>query len=177
LYNYAGAPHKTQEWVRKIGEEEYNHTAGGLSGVCFLSTLPFPSSRLESNSHLFENAVADKQNEDCGQMSAWYLFSAMGFYPGMSPFHMLSSADVAVDPASATYTVGTPFFDHISLTLPGASRPLTISAKGASTGMKYIKSVTLNEKALRSFILEHGDIANGGDLVFEMSDSPQSWPL
>jgi putative alpha-1,2-mannosidase len=82
-----------------------------------------------------------------------------------------------VDPASATYTIGTPFFDHLSLTLPGASRPLTITAKGASAGMKYIKNLTLDGRELRTSILDHGDIANGGDLVFETSETPQSWPF
>ena len=82
-----------------------------------------------------------------------------------------------MDPASATYTIGTPFFDYLSLILPGVSRPLTVTAKGASEGMKYIKSLTLDGRELRTFILEHGDIANGGDLVFEMSNTPQSWPL
>jgi putative alpha-1,2-mannosidase len=55
LYTFAGMPHKAQEWIYTIGSNEYNHTAGGLSG-----------------------------NEDCGQMSAWYIFSALGFYPGTS---------------------------------------------------------------------------------------------
>lgn len=82
-----------------------------------------------------------------------------------------------MDPASATYTIGTPFFDHLSLTLPGASRPLTITAKGASGGKKYIKSLMLDGREIRTFILDHADIANGGDLVFEMSDRPESWPL
>jgi putative alpha-1,2-mannosidase len=82
-----------------------------------------------------------------------------------------------VDPASATYTIGTPFFDHIALTLPGASRPLTVIAKGAGGGMKYIKNVTLDGVPLRTFVLRHDDIKDGADLVFEMSDVPQSWPL
>jgi len=55
--------------------------------------------------------------------------------------------------------------------------PLTVTAKGASAGMKYIKNLTLDGRELRTFILDHVDIANGGDLVFEMSDTPQSWPL
>jgi putative alpha-1,2-mannosidase len=82
-----------------------------------------------------------------------------------------------VDPGSATYTIGTPFFDYITLTLPGASRPLTVVAKGASGGMKYIKGVTLDGVPLRTFVLRHEDIKDGADLVFEMSDVPQSWPL
>lgn len=81
-----------------------------------------------------------------------------------------------MDPASATYTIGTPFFDHLTLTIPGVDRPLTISAKGASGGMKYIKSLTLDGREIRTFVLEHADIAKGGDLVFEMSHTPQHWP-
>lgn len=70
---FAGAPDKAQHWVRTIGENEYNHTAGGLSGA--------------SNHSSFIKQLADveiRKNEDCGQMSAWYLFSSMGFYPGLS---------------------------------------------------------------------------------------------
>lgn len=82
-----------------------------------------------------------------------------------------------MDPASATYTIGTPFFDHITLTLPGASRPLTVTAKGASGGMKYIKGVTLDGVPLWNFVLRHDEIKDGADLIFQMSDTPQSWPL
>ena len=82
-----------------------------------------------------------------------------------------------MDPASATYTIGTPFFDYLSLTLPGADKPLTVTAKGASRGMRYIKSLTLDGRDIRTYILEHADIASGGDLVIGMSDQPQAWPL
>ncbi|ORY26128.1 glycosyl hydrolase family 92-domain-containing protein [Naematelia encephala] len=132
LYMYAGAPHKTQERVLHVGQNDYNHTALGLSG-----------------------------NEDCGQMSAWYLFSALGFYP--------------VDPASATYVIGTPFFDNITLQLPGASRPLSIHAKGASDRSKYIKSVTIDGKQHDSIFITHEQIKNGADIVFEMDATPQVW--
>ena len=94
-------------------------------------------------------------------MSAWYLFSAMGFYP--------------VDPASATYIIGAPFFDSISLQLPNATRPLSIKAYGASDGRRYVKSVTFNGKPHDSILLYHADIAKGADIVFEMSDTPQVW--
>ena len=110
-------------------------------------------------------------------MSAWYLFSAMGFYPGKIPQLLDFQSSLIVDPSSATYTIGTPFFDILSLTLPGADRPLTVTAKGASGGMRYIKSLTIDGRNIRTYILEHADIANGGDLVFEMSDQPQAWPL
>jgi putative alpha-1,2-mannosidase len=81
-----------------------------------------------------------------------------------------------VDPASTTYIIGTPFFDSLSLSLPGASGPISIIAPGASKGLKYIKSLTLNGIPHNSFILHHKELANGAELVYEMSDVPQSWP-
>ncbi|RSH89012.1 hypothetical protein EHS25_002674 [Saitozyma podzolica] len=132
LYSFAGAPSKSQEWVRKIGREEYDHTATGLSG-----------------------------NEDCGQMSAWYLFSAMGFYP--------------VDPASATYVIGAPFFDSLTLRLPGARRPLRITARGASSGAKYVRGVTIDGKPHRDIMITHEQIRDGADIVFDMQQTPQVW--
>ena len=134
LYMYAGAPHKTQEWVRRIGESEYHHTAGGLSG-----------------------------NEDCGQMSAWYLWSAMGFYP--------------VDPTSGEYIIGAPFFERISLKLPGAKRPLRVTAKGASQGAMYVKAVTINGVAHEEIAITQDQIKEGGDIVFTMSFEPEEWML
>lgn len=123
----------------------------------------------------------DQQNEDCGQMSAWYLFSAMGFYPGTPSFlsaqnEAVADADTIVDPASATYIIGSPFFDFLSLSLPGAPGPISVKAPGASKGFKYIKSLTINGIPHHSFVLQHADVANGAELVFEMSDTPQSWP-
>ncbi|KAF7354596.1 Glycoside hydrolase family 92 protein [Mycena sanguinolenta] len=81
LYALAGAASKTQERVREIAQANYNNTPTGLSG-----------------------------NEDCGQMSAWYLFSALGFYP--------------VNPASGEYVVGSPFFDKVTVNLPAVGSPV-----------------------------------------------------
>lgn len=145
LYALAGPEYayKTQERVRLVAQENYNNTDRGLSG-----------------------------NEDCGQMSAWYIFSALGFYP--------------VDPVSAEYVVGSPFFDKVTITLPpsageASNRPLVIVAAGAAD-KPYVKSVTVNSDAASSrrldlsggeFSVEHFWIANGGEIVFEMSAEPE----
>jgi len=136
LYALAGAAHKTQERVREIAQANYNNTPNGLSG-----------------------------NEDCGQMSAWYIFSAMGFYP--------------VNPVSGEYVVGSPFFDKITIDLPPTpqkkgSRKLTITAKDAPT-KPYIKSLTVNGKRVETPVIRHEDIADGGEIVFEMSDVVEEW--
>ncbi|BEI84098.1 hypothetical protein CcaverHIS002_0407020 [Cutaneotrichosporon cavernicola] len=135
LYSFAPhAAHKSQEWVRNIGENEYDDSAEGLSG-----------------------------NEDCGQMSAWYLFSALGFYP--------------VDPASATYVVGAPFFDRIQLRLPSmheVGAAITVIAPGASKN-KYVKGLKVDSRKY-GIHLSHADIAEGASIEFEMADTPQHWP-
>lgn len=124
-------------------------------------------------------------------MSAWYLFSAMGFYPGTPPFFHLyllldchvSSPDndvhpSIVDPASAEYVIGTPFFDSLTLDIPGASRPLTITSKGAGGGRKkYIKNIQADGLDWTYLVLDHGMIGDGRDFVFEMGDTPQSWGI
>ncbi|VDC01005.1 unnamed protein product, partial [Peniophora sp. CBMAI 1063] len=131
LYALADAASTGQERIRNISIVNYNNTARGLSG-----------------------------NEDCGQMSAWYIFSALGFYP--------------VNPASAEYVVGTPFFDKITVHLPNAPRPLVISARGAAT-KPYIKSLTIDGEAVETPVIRHEQIARGAELVFEMSATPQAW--
>ncbi|KAJ7124454.1 glycosyl hydrolase family 92-domain-containing protein [Mycena epipterygia] len=131
LYALAGAASKTQERVREIAKANYDNTPTGLSG-----------------------------NEDCGQMSAWYMFSALGFYP--------------VNPVSGEYIVGSPFFDKVTLNLPGHTKPLTITAQGAPSA-KYIRSLSIDGQAVVSPIIRHEQIAAGGNVRFEMSDVPQSW--
>jgi len=138
LYSLAGAAWKTQERVRDIAQVNYNNTPIGLSG-----------------------------NEDCGQMSAWYLFSAMGFYP--------------VNPVSGEYVVGSPFFEEITINLPippssvsQAKRLLTIKAPGAQT-KPYIKSLKINGQDINTPVIRHEQIANGAMIVFEMSDTIESW--
>lgn len=133
LYSLAGAPHKAQLAVRKLAQDEYNHTDVGLSG-----------------------------NEDCGQMSAWYLFTALGFYP--------------VDPASATYVVGAPLFDYIALELPGGG-VLSVTAKGATGGRRpFVKGLTINGRRHDSVVVAHEQLQHGADVVFEMSDVASEWP-
>ncbi|CDO69451.1 Glycoside Hydrolase Family 92 protein [Trametes cinnabarina] len=131
FYSLAGAASKSQERIREIAKGNYNNSVNGLSG-----------------------------NEDCGQMSAWYVFSALGFYP--------------VDPVSTEYVIGTPFFDKVTIDLPNAPRPLVITSPGASS-KPYIKSVTVNGRKLSTPILTHADIASGGQIHFEMAAEPQTW--
>ncbi|KIJ44801.1 glycoside hydrolase family 92 protein [Sphaerobolus stellatus SS14] len=131
LYAMAGVPSKGQTLIRSIAFTDYNATVDGLAG-----------------------------NEDCGQMSAWYLFSALGFYP--------------VNPSSLNYVVGSPFFENVTINLPGVSKPLVIRAPGAST-KPYVKSLTVNGKPISEPILTHDQIANGGEIVFSMSDVPEEW--
>jgi putative alpha-1,2-mannosidase len=110
-------------------------------------------------------------------MSAWYLFSALGFYPGISSLYMDYNIadDRVVDPASATYVIGAPFFDFISMRFPGASRPLSITARGASDGLKYVRSITIDGNPIDTIVITHERIKNGADIVFEMASTPQSW--
>ncbi|KAI0751924.1 glycoside hydrolase family 92 protein [Daedaleopsis nitida] len=150
-YSLAGAATKSQERIREIAKVNYNTSTNGLSGYACPSYALRPSL-------LTERAIM--QNEDCGQMSAWYIFSALGFYP--------------VDPVSAEYVIGTPFFDKVTVHLPGAEHPLVISSRGAPK-KPYIKSVSVNGRMLASPVLKHEDIASGGLVVFEMSDKPQAW--
>lgn len=128
LYNFAGKPWKTQEKVRQIADSLYYSGPGGLSG-----------------------------NEDCGQMSAWYVFSAMGMYP--------------VNPANGTYVIGTPFFEKVSIDL-GDEQTFTIKAEGLTPSNIYIQSATLNGKPLKRSYIRHSEIAGGGELVFRMGDEP-----
>ena len=128
LYAYAGAAYKTQERVRQLLEELYDNKPDGLSG-----------------------------NEDCGQMSAWYVMSALGFY--------------AVDPAGGNYVFGTPLFDR-SVVDMGQGRKLTIEAQRKSPADKYVQSVRLNGKAHDQVWFLHKSIASGGLIVFNMGNQP-----
>jgi predicted alpha-1,2-mannosidase len=128
LYAYAGQPHKTQARVRMLMETMYKALPDGLQG-----------------------------NEDVGQMSAWYVMSAMGFY--------------SVDPVSGNYIFGTPLFDHVTLQL-GKDRQLEIVANRKSPTDQYIQSVSFNEKPYEKSWFNHRDIANGARIVFEMGSEP-----
>ena len=128
LYNYAGAPRKTQERVAEIMNTMYKNGPDGLSG-----------------------------NEDCGQMSAWYVFSAMGFYP--------------VNPADQKYVIGTPQFDRMILQVSNG-RQFAIEAENLSADNIYITSVSLNGTLLDRNFIYHNEIINGGILRFTMSATP-----
>lgn len=113
-------------------------------------------------------------------MSAWYIFSAMGFYPSQYPVSCtipITGADISVVvPATLEYTIGTPFFDTITLDLPGSSRPIKITAKGAGGGKKkYIKNIQMDGLDWGYIVMSHEMISEGRDIVFEMSDTPQIW--
>lgn len=125
LYQYAGRPDRTAEVVREIFDRFYAPKPDGLCG-----------------------------NDDCGQMSAWYVFSALGFYP--------------VDPASGEYVLGAPQLPHAVLRLPNGN-VFTVRASGLSPANRYVRSVALNGKPLDGFILKRTDVLAGGELVFEMS--------
>lgn len=128
LYNYIGKPYKTQERVHQILNEQYSNKANGLSG-----------------------------NEDCGQMSSWYVLSSMGFY--------------AVTPGMDYYAIGVPLFENASIHLENGN-VFTIKTKKESSDSKYIQSADLNGLALNSSYLMHEDIMKGGVLTFELGDRP-----
>jgi predicted alpha-1,2-mannosidase len=131
LYNFINKPSKTQEYVHQILTTLYKNEPDGVSG-----------------------------NEDCGQMSAWYVLSSLGFY--------------SVTPGSNEYIIGTPLFDKATINLENG-KTFTIVAKNLSKDYKYIKSATLNGEKHSETYLNHQDIMNGGTLVFEMSDTATDW--
>jgi predicted alpha-1,2-mannosidase len=131
LYNYAGQPWKTQQRVRQIMDELYTDQPDGLSG-----------------------------NEDCGQMSAWYVFSAMGFYP--------------VVPGRPEYAVGTPLFEKITLKLDNG-KTFIIQAPGISAKNYYLQQATLNGQPLSQTAILHQNITAGGTLVFTPGNKPADW--
>tara|TARA_R110001599_G_scaffold234685_2_gene433842 strand:- start:5209 stop:8133 length:2925 start_codon:yes stop_codon:yes gene_type:complete len=131
LYNFVNKPQKTQEKVRQILTELYTNTPDGISG-----------------------------NEDCGQMSAWFVLSSMGFY--------------SVTPASNQYIIGAPLFPKATINLKNG-KTFTIAADSISKTNKYIKSVELNGKNYPYTFLNHKDIVTGGTLRFVMTDKPSTW--
>ena len=131
LYNYIGKPYKTQELVKKILTTLYSSKPDGLCG-----------------------------NEDCGQMSAWYIFSSLGFYP--------------VCPGDNQYVIGYPLFDHAVINLENGNS-LSITRDSEKS---YIKSVILNGKELTRSFITYEEIANGGLLEFIMDDEPsKTWGI
>jgi predicted alpha-1,2-mannosidase len=132
LYNFAEQPWKTQSMVRRIMKEMYQPTPDGLCG-----------------------------NEDCGQMSAWYVLSAMGFYP--------------VTPASNQYIIGSPLFKKVTINLENGNK-FVIKSKNNSAQNFYIQSAKLNGIAYNKSYFTHQDITKGGTLVFEMGNKPnKAW--
>ena len=124
LYNWTSKPWKTQETIPMILNSMYRNTPDGLCG-----------------------------NDDCGQMSAWYIFSALGFYP--------------VCPGTTQYAIGSPYVDEAIITLSG-DKKLTIKADGLSEKNIFIRLVILNGKPITSPFLDHKDILAGGELIFMM---------
>ena len=131
LYNFVNKPYKTQEKVHQILTELYKNKPDGIAG-----------------------------NEDCGQMSAWYVFSAMGFYP--------------VTPGADQYIIGTPLFDKATINLENGNN-FTIKAFDLSDENKYIDYVRLNGSKLKQSYISSKDILSGGILEFFMTDSPSDW--
>ena len=132
LYDYAGEPWKTQQRLKQIMDNEYGPGPAGLIG-----------------------------NDDLGQMSAWYIFTALGFYP--------------VTPASDEYAIGRPFVPRAAIHLSNG-HTFTITASPMDAAHPYVGAVTLNGKPLDRVYLKHADILAGGELHFSMQAEPnKSW--
>ena len=131
LYNYVDRPWRTQELVDSVLQSQYRNAPDGISG-----------------------------NEDCGQMSAWYILNAIGFYQ--------------LCPGRPVYSIGRPLFPEVTIHLPG-NKTFRILTKNNSRQAKYIKSVKLNGKALRRPFFTHEELAAGGTLEMEMSARPTRW--
>ena len=129
FYNYAGQPWKTQELIDQVLYTLYFNNDNGLSG-----------------------------NEDCGQMSAWYILNAMGFYQ--------------VCPGKPVYSIGRPLYDKVTINLTNGKK-FVIEAINNSRENKYIQSMELNGKALTEPFFTHDDIMQGGKLVFTMGNTPK----
>jgi len=128
LYAWTSQPWKAQYWLREIMNRMYVNNIDGLHG-----------------------------NDDCGQMSAWYIFTAMGFYP--------------VCPGSDQYVIGAPYVPSCKLSLPNG-KAFFIKAPGVSDKNRYVKEVRLNGKPYDKLYITHKDIMNGGVLSFKMSSTP-----
>lgn len=128
LYTWTNEPWKTQYWIREIMNRMYRNDIRGLGG-----------------------------NDDCGQMSAWYIFSACGFYP--------------VCPGVNEYVLGAPYLPYIKMSLPNG-KTLEIKASGVSDKNRYVKSVKLNGNAYSQLYITYEDLMKGGTLEFEMSAKP-----
>ena len=128
LYACAGEPWKTQKYVAHIMNELYNDSSSGYAG-----------------------------NDDCGEMSAWYVFGALGFYP--------------VNPVSGEYVIGTPMLEEAVIQLPDR-KTFTVKAPRKEDNEVYICSMKLNGEKYTKNYITHQDIMNGGTLEFVMTASP-----
>ena len=128
LYAWTSAPWKSQERLRTIMDQMYKNNIRGLSG-----------------------------NDDCGQMSAWYLFSAMGFYP--------------VCPGSDQYVIGAPFLPYMQINLPNG-KTVTIKAPGVSDRNRYIRNVRVNGRPYTKLYFTHDQLVNGATIEFDMTSKP-----
>ncbi|AUC83821.1 alpha-mannosidase [Polaribacter sp. ALD11] len=128
LYNYIDKPWKTQKLIREILETQYKNKPNGHCG-----------------------------NEDCGQMSSWYIFSALGFYP--------------VNPAQGVYAFGSPIVDTATLNLENG-KTFTVETIHNSSENKYIQAITLNNEVIERSYIKHTEIMQGGKLIFTMGNTP-----
>ncbi|MBO5663226.1 MAG: glycoside hydrolase family 92 protein, partial [Bacteroidales bacterium] len=128
LYALAGQPQKTQQLVNHIARTLYNTSSSGYAG-----------------------------NDDCGEMSAWYVFSALGFYP--------------LNPVGGSYVLGSPLVDKAILQLP-SGKQLRIEVERPSREAIYVRSISLNGKAYKRAVIHHDDLLQGGVLRFVMTTKP-----
>jgi predicted alpha-1,2-mannosidase len=134
LYDYAGQPWKTQYYVSKVLNELYNNSFSGYAG-----------------------------NEDCGQMSSWYIFSSMGFYP--------------VNPANGVYAIGSPILKSASIALSNG-KVFNVRVVNPGKGNKYIQSVILNGKKYEKAYITQDEIMAGGIIQFTMGQKPnKKWGI
>lgn len=131
LYDYSGQPWKTQAKTREIAARFYANDPGGIDG-----------------------------DDDCGQMSAWYIFTALGFYP--------------LNPASGDYLIGSPLYGAITFNLP-SGKTFIVTAANNSKENVYIQSATLNGVPLNIPVIRYADIVKGGKLEFVMGPAPSRW--
>ena len=132
LYDFAGQPWRTQERLKQIVDSQYRPTPDGLVG-----------------------------NDDLGQMSAWLVFTALGFYP--------------VAPGSNEYVIGRPFVDHAALNLPNGKR-FSVVAEGLNDANRYVGRILLNGQPLSRSFIRHEEILAGGELRFVMQARPnKNW--
>ena len=128
LFAWTSQPWKTQYWLREVMNSKYRNDIRGLGG-----------------------------NDDCGQMSAWYIFTALGFYP--------------VCPGTDQYVLGAPYLPYLKLSLPNG-RTFEVKAPKVSDAKRYVKAVKLNGAPLSRLYITHEEILNGGVLEFEMASKP-----